>query len=69
LVLCFFCRLTELIEKIIIFQARDEVQNKWSCDQLPVVVATVAFGMGVDKATVRFFFQKNFKGLGFISDL
>uniref|UniRef100_A0A915P4T8 DNA 3'-5' helicase n=2 Tax=Meloidogyne TaxID=189290 RepID=A0A915P4T8_9BILA len=40
-------------------KARDEVQNKWSCDQLPVVVATVAFGMGVDKATVRFVIHWN----------
>uniref|UniRef100_A0A915LM37 ATP-dependent DNA helicase n=1 Tax=Meloidogyne javanica TaxID=6303 RepID=A0A915LM37_MELJA len=40
-------------------KARDEVQNKWSGDELPVVVATVAFGMGVDKATVRFVIHWN----------
>jgi len=55
LVLCFFYLPHKInLEKNYFFQARDEVQNKWSCDQLPVVVATVAFGMGVDKATVRF---------------
>uniref|UniRef100_A0A183BVX8 ATP-dependent DNA helicase n=1 Tax=Globodera pallida TaxID=36090 RepID=A0A183BVX8_GLOPA len=33
---------------------REEVQQKWMSGEVPVVVATIAFGMGVDKATVRF---------------
>jgi ATP-dependent DNA helicase RecQ len=33
---------------------RSEVQERFMTDELSVVVATVAFGMGVDKANVRF---------------
>ncbi|KAI1729408.1 DEAD/DEAH box helicase domain-containing protein [Ditylenchus destructor] len=33
---------------------RKEVQDKWMNGDVPVVVATVAFGMGVDKSDVRF---------------
>lgn len=32
---------------------RMEVQNKWQNGQVPVIAATISFGMGVDKATVR----------------
>ena len=35
-------------------QERERVQNEFMVDQSPVMVATVAFGMGVDKANVRF---------------
>uniref|UniRef100_A0A915EEI9 DNA 3'-5' helicase n=1 Tax=Ditylenchus dipsaci TaxID=166011 RepID=A0A915EEI9_9BILA len=35
-------------------KARDEVQRKWMQDEIPVIAATIAFGMGVDKASVRF---------------
>ncbi|XP_038055229.1 ATP-dependent DNA helicase Q5-like isoform X2 [Patiria miniata] len=33
---------------------RLQVQNDWVDGRVPVIVATVSFGMGVDKATVRF---------------
>ncbi|MBN3286795.1 RECQ5 helicase, partial [Polyodon spathula] len=33
---------------------RATVQNKWMEGKVPVIVATISFGMGVDKANVRF---------------
>lgn len=33
---------------------RKEVQEDWMAGKFPVICATVSFGMGVDKATVRF---------------
>ncbi|XP_011167090.3 ATP-dependent DNA helicase Q5 isoform X2 [Solenopsis invicta] len=35
-------------------QERNEVQNKWTTGEIPVIAATCSFGMGVDKASVRF---------------
>ncbi|PIC39668.1 hypothetical protein B9Z55_011283 [Caenorhabditis nigoni] len=32
---------------------RNEVQEKWMSNEIPVVAATVAFGMGIDKPDVR----------------
>ena len=42
-------------------EMRSEVQQKWMDEEVPVIVATVSFGMGVDKANVRFV------GLGILS--
>lgn len=33
---------------------RKSAQEKWMGGDVPVICATVSFGMGVDKATVRF---------------
>lgn len=32
---------------------RDEVQQEWMDGKVSVIVATVSFGMGVDKSSVR----------------
>lgn len=33
---------------------RDEIQSEWMEGKTRVIVATISFGMGVDKSTVRF---------------
>lgn len=33
---------------------RVQIQEDWKSGKFPVIVATISFGMGVDKATVRF---------------
>ncbi|KAJ7316028.1 hypothetical protein JRQ81_002190 [Phrynocephalus forsythii] len=33
---------------------RTQIQNEWMEEKVPIIVATISFGMGVDKANVRF---------------
>jgi len=33
---------------------RERIQFQWSCGELSVVCATIAYGMGIDKPDVRY---------------
>jgi len=35
-------------------EEREQVQNEWTNGDVPIIVATLAFGMGINKADVRF---------------
>ncbi|MGD9486523.1 MAG: ATP-dependent DNA helicase RecQ [Calditrichaceae bacterium] len=43
-------------------KSRDSAQNQWLSGQTRVIVATNAFGMGIDKADVRFVIHYNMPG-------
>lgn len=38
-------------------QEKERVQKEWTDGDTPIIVATIAFGMGINKADVRFVFH------------
>ena len=38
-------------------EKREDAQHKWMTGEISVIVATISFGMGVDKASVRYLYK------------
>lgn len=52
--------LAEVYHSQVAVTRRAEVQQRWKCGMTPIIVATVAFGMGVNKRDVRFVIHHSF---------
>ena len=46
---------------------RNDTQNKWMSNEILVIVATIAFGMGINKSNVRFVIHYSFSKVSYLS--